>query len=98
MGEVRFGPSEREKSSVAFRRSLRTTRILDAGEVIHAGDVRSMRPAGGLAPVHFSEVVGRRVLKKLDVGAPVTWDVLDPSDAANDMIIDSSIQTEGINP
>ena len=79
MGEVRFGPSEREKSSIAFRRSLRTTRTLEAGEVLDEAAVRSMRPAGGLSPALFSEVVGRRVLKKLDVGAPITWDVLDLS-------------------
>jgi len=79
MGEIRFGPSEREKSSIAFRRSLRTTRNLEVGDVIDEGAVRSMRPAGGLAPVHFSEIVGRRVSKKLDVGAPITWDVLDLS-------------------
>jgi len=91
MGEIRFGPSEREKSSIAFRRSLRTTRDLEVGEIIDEASVRSMRPAGGLAPVHFAEVVGRRVLKKLDVGAPITWDVLEE-------VIDSSIQFGGFKP
>ena len=91
MGEVRFGPSEREKSSIAFRRSLRTTRTLEAGEVLDETAVRSMRPAGGLAPVHFSEVVGRRVLRKLDVGAPITWDVLEE-------FVDSSNQIDGFKP
>ncbi len=77
MGEIRFGPSEREKASIAYRRSLRVTRDLEEGEVLDETAVRSMRPAGGLSPVHLPEVIGRRVLKKLDVGAPVTWDVLD---------------------
>jgi N-acetylneuraminate synthase len=61
------------------------------GEIIDEASVRSMRPAGGLAPVHFAEVVGRRVLKKLDVGAPITWDVLEE-------VIDSSIQFGGFKP
>jgi pseudaminic acid synthase len=79
MGEVRFGPSEREKASIAFRRSIRVTRTLEVGEVVDDSAVRSMRPAGGLAPVYLPDVIGRRVLKKLDVGAPVTWDVLSAS-------------------
>ena len=79
MGTVRFGPSEREKSSIAFRRSLRVTRELKPGEVIDANCVRSMRPAGGLLPVHIAEIIGRRVNQKLEVGAPITWDVLEPS-------------------
>lgn len=79
MGEVRFGPSEREKASIMYRRSLRLSRDIEAGEVLDEITVRSMRPAGGLSPVHLPDVIGRRVLKKLDVGAPITWDVLDLS-------------------
>lgn len=84
MGEVRFGPSEREMSSIAFRRSLRVTKELLPGDVLDEDSVRSMRPAGGLAPVHISEIIGQRVTQRLEVGAPVTWEVLESSGVEDD--------------
>lgn len=76
IGSPRFGPSPKETASLAFRRSLRTTRRIPAGKVIGPGDVRSMRPAGGLAPEHFSSVVGCEALVDLEVGQALSWDVV----------------------
>lgn len=84
MGVVRFGPSEREMSSVAFRRSLRANREILAGEILDENSVRSMRPAGGIAPVNISEILGRRVNQNLEVGAPITWDVIENSIAKDE--------------
>jgi len=84
MGVVRFGPSEREKSSIAFRRSLRANRAILAGEILDEDSVRSMRPAGGLAPEKISEILGKRANQNLEVGAPITWDVIDPIHAKDE--------------
>jgi N-acetylneuraminate synthase len=78
LGEARFGPSGREVANVAFRRSLRAARPIAAGTPITADDVRSMRPAGGLAPDDLDLVVGARAHTDLAVGDPITWDVLAP--------------------
>lgn len=78
MGSVRFGPSEREKASIAFRRSLRVSTIMKAGDIISESNVRSMRPAGGLLPVHLKDLIGKRVSVDLEIGAAVTWDVVEP--------------------
>jgi N-acetylneuraminate synthase len=75
-GEVRFGPSPREQASLAFRRSLWVVQPIRAGEMIAERHVRSLRPAGGLAPKHLSEVVGRRVAADAAPGTPVTWELL----------------------
>ena len=77
MGSVRFGPSERENASIAFRRSLRVSSALRTGDVISEANVRSMRPAGGLPPVHMKDLVGKRVSQDLEIGAGVTWDVIE---------------------
>ena len=77
MGTVRFGPSERETASIAYRRSLRTSSTLRVGDVITEANVRSMRPAGGLLPAHLKEIVGKRVLTDLEVGAAITWDAVE---------------------
>ena len=78
MGTVRFGPSERENASIAFRRSLRVSSAMRAGDIISEANVRSMRPAGGLLPAHLKDLVGKRVSEDLEIGAAVTWDVVEP--------------------
>ena len=77
MGSVRFGPSERETASIAFRRSLRASSSIRAGEVITELNVRSMRPAGGLLPALLTDLIGKRVLKDLEVGTAITWDAVE---------------------
>jgi pseudaminic acid synthase len=73
LGEVRFGPSQREKASLAFRRSLRFVSDMGPGDVITAENVRSIRPSGGLPPDDFSELLGRRVNRNIVLGEPVSW-------------------------
>lgn len=76
IGSPRFGPSSKETASLAFRRSLRTTRRISAGELIGPGDVRSMRPAGGLAPEEIDDVIGKRAVVDLEVGQALDWAVI----------------------
>jgi N-acetylneuraminate synthase len=78
IGAVRFGPSERENASIAFRRSLRVSSAMQAGDLISESNVRSMRPAGGLMPVHIKDLLGNRVTQDLEIGAAITWDVVEP--------------------
>ncbi|MGE3361676.1 MAG: pseudaminic acid synthase [Acidimicrobiia bacterium] len=76
LGTCRFGPSEHERASLAFRRSLRAVRPIRPGEPLTADNVRSVRPAGGLAPDALDAVLGRRAAIELEVGAPISWEVL----------------------
>ena len=71
VGSERFGPSTRERASLGFRRSLRIVRPVQAGAVIEAEDVRSIRPAGGMPPDEIGRVVGARATRDLAVGDPV---------------------------
>jgi pseudaminic acid synthase len=73
LGATRFGPSEREVANLAFRRSLRAARPIAAGTTLTVDDVRSMRPAGGLAPDHLSDVIGSTARIDLAVGDPIRW-------------------------
>ena len=61
------------QASIAYRRSLRAVRTVEAGEVITVEDVRSVRPAGGLSPDEIDVVIGMRAVRRLEQGAPVTW-------------------------
>jgi len=76
MGEVAYGPTEAEKKSLIFRRSLYLVRDVEEGEVLTHDNVRIIRPAGGLPPKAIDIVLGMRTRRKAARGTPLTWDLL----------------------
>lgn len=71
LGSVRYGPSQDERASLQFRRSLRALGDIDAGELITSGNVGSRRPAGGLAPERLEDVLGRKASRSIRKGEPI---------------------------
>jgi len=78
LGSVRYGPSDSEKSSLAFRRSLFIVADVEPGDLFTGENVRSVRPGHGLAPRHLDAVIGRRAACHVDRGTPLTWDLIEP--------------------
>jgi len=76
IGSVRDGPTEAEKPSLHFRRSLYFSRELAAGAVLTRENVRCVRPGLGLAPKHLPEILGRKTKQAVRPGTPVSWDLL----------------------
>jgi N-acetylneuraminate synthase len=76
LGEPVVGPKQAEQNVLRFRRSLYVTRDVKAGEKVAADNVRSVRPAGGLAPDAFRSVEGREFRVDAVKGTPLTWDLL----------------------
>jgi N-acetylneuraminate synthase len=77
LGGVRYGPSERERASRTFRRSLFVVEDVAAGEPFTAANVRSIRPAAGLHTRHLEAVLGRRAARDIERGTPLAWDLVD---------------------
>ena len=77
LGDVRYGPTEKEKKSLAFRRSLYITADLKAGDVLTRDNVRAIRPGLGLPPKHLDSVLGRRVRADTPRGTPLKLELLD---------------------
>jgi N-acetylneuraminate synthase len=73
LGAVSYARSESEKGSAAFRRSLYVVEEVAAGEVFTAQNVRSIRPANGLAPKNLPDVIGRRARHAIVRGTPLEW-------------------------
>lgn len=76
LGEPIIGPKQAEQNVLRFRRSLYVTRDVKAGEKVAMDNVRSVRPAGGLAPDAFGSVEGREFRVDAAKGTPLTWDLL----------------------
>ena len=58
MGCVQFGPSEKEKDNIRFRRSIYVVKDLRAGEPFTAEHVRLIRPGFGLPGADYQMVLG----------------------------------------
>ncbi len=58
------------------RRSIFTSRFIPAGERIDINNVTFKRPNVGIDPRLLTDVLGRVVMKDLDVDTPITWDLL----------------------
>lgn len=76
IGSVRFGPSERERASIKYRRSLFVAADIRAGETFTTEHVRSVRPGAGLHTRHLDEIVGRRAASDVDAGTPLSWNLV----------------------
>jgi sialic acid synthase SpsE len=64
------------KNRTASRRALYATRPIAVGETIDAGMLNVLRPAIGISPEHFGDVVGKQAIAAIDAGAPVQWELL----------------------
>jgi N-acetylneuraminate synthase len=73
LGRACYEPSKDEKTSLVFRRSLFVAKDIKAGEALTAENVRSVRPAHGLPPKHWREVLGKKAARDLPFGTPLAW-------------------------
>jgi sialic acid synthase SpsE len=76
LGHVSYSLTEKEKSSIVFRRSLFVAEDIQAGESLTEKNVRSIRPGHGLHTRHLEHVLGRRAIKNIAKGTPVDWNLI----------------------
>lgn len=76
LGQISYGPSEAEKKSLVFRRSIYIAEDIKAGDVLTRENLRCVRPGLGLPPKYYDMLLGRRVNRDLKRGAPMGWDLL----------------------
>jgi len=77
LGHVRYGPTEHERDSLAFRRSLYVVKDLNPGDFFTEENVQAIRPGYGLPPKCLDAVLGRRARTAAPRGTPVSWDLLE---------------------
>jgi len=77
LGAVSYGPTPAERASLAFRRSLYVAEDMRAGEAFTARNLRVVRPAGGLHPRFYEQLLGRRVRRDVQRGTAVDWSLFE---------------------
>jgi pseudaminic acid synthase len=76
LGKTSYGPTDKEKKSLVYRRSLYITKDMRAGELFTHENLRSIRPGFGLPPKHLDEVLGRRAARDITRGTALSWDLV----------------------
>lgn len=76
LGQVSYGPTEAEKKSIQFRRSLYVVQDLKAGDVLTRENVRAIRPGLGLPTKYLEQVLGKTVKQVVRRGTALSFDHL----------------------
>ncbi len=77
LGQPTYELTQKARTSRKFSRSLFVSADVRAGDTVNQDNVRSIRPGDGLAPKHYTEILGRRFNQNLSKGTPLQWDHLD---------------------
>ena len=72
LGAVHYGLAEDENVCRVFRRSLFAVQDIKKGEVFTADNIRSIRPAYGLKPKYFKNILGKKAKSNIAKGMPLT--------------------------
>lgn len=77
LGKITYGPTEKERASMVFRRSLYVVEDINAGDKITERNVKSIRPGYGLPPKYLDVVVGKKLNRSLRMGTPLSWEFIE---------------------
>ena len=76
LGKVTYGPTEAEKPSIKFRRSLYISQDMKKGDILTPESLRCIRPGMGLMPKYYDVLLGRKVNRDVKKGAAMKWDLI----------------------
>ncbi len=77
LGQISYEITPSAKSSMCARRSLYVVAPIKAGEELSEANIRCIRPAFGMHPKHYKEVIGRRASCNLQIGDRLSLEVIE---------------------
>lgn len=76
LGKITYGPTDREKASLKFRRSIYVAQDIKAGEALTNENIRIVRPGYGIEPKYIGVLLGKTAKRDLAKGTPINWELL----------------------
>ena len=77
LGRVSYGPTEQEKDSTVFRRSIFCIKDIAKGEKITEENIRIIRPGYGLKPKYMGELLGKVAAVDIARGTPMQFELVE---------------------
>ena len=76
LGKVSYGPTEKEKKSLIFRRSLYIVQDMKEGDKFTKENLRAIRPGFGLPPKYLPDVLDRQAAGAIKKGTLLNWKMI----------------------
>ena len=77
LGSGEFKLPEKEEAGKFWRRSLYAVKDIKKGEILTSENVRSIRPAYGLEPKYYEEIMGKKALCDIEYGTGLKKEMID---------------------
>lgn len=77
LGHVQTEVQEAEKKSLLYKRSIYVSSDLKIGDKLSAENLRIIRPALGLAPKYWEDVLGLKINQDIKAGTPLSWEAIE---------------------
>jgi pseudaminic acid synthase len=74
LGRIDYTVPGNVENKFNARRSLYVSKSIKKGELITENNIKSVRPAHGLHPKYYKDILGKSVSRDLDCGDRLTWD------------------------
>ena len=76
LGSVTYGPTDTEKNSLIFKRSIYVAKDINEGELFTDQNIRIVRPGDGAPPYLYNQILGKVSRCVFKAGSPLTLDQL----------------------
>lgn len=78
LGSFLKTPTEAEqKNTFGMRRSMIANKSLPVGHILQETDIGFKRPMNGLSPTRFYEIIGKKIIRDIEVDQPLTEDTIE---------------------
>lgn len=81
VGRVTYDLTPKQKKSREHARSLFVAEDMKAGDIFTQENLRSVRPSCGLHTKYYENLLGKRITRDAPLGTPMSWELVDLSDA-----------------
>ena len=71
IGDVKYGPTEAERNSLVFRRSIYVAADINEGELFSKENIRIVRPGHGGPPSMYQQLLGKKATRPYRKGEPL---------------------------
>lgn len=72
IGKVDYSLTDKKLKSRDFARSLFISQDVKKGDIITKNNIKSVRPGHGLHPKHYNKILGKKFIKDIKRGEPLT--------------------------
>ncbi len=76
LGEIQYGIQESEKKNIQFKRSIYVSKDIKAGSTFNEDNLQIIRPANGLPPKFYEQILGKVSHQDINAGTPLSWDLI----------------------